>query len=160
MKDFNIRFALPTDSQLILDFIKGIADYENMSDEVEGTAEDILTTIFEERCAEVLIGEEKGVPVGFALFFHNYSTFKAKKGLYLEDLYILPEKRGKGYGTEFFKRLISIARDRNCGRMEWACLDWNEPSIAFYKSMGAAPMDTWTTYRLNEEQLKNFDKDK
>lgn len=154
--DFIIRAAKREDSQAILDFIKGIAEYEKMSDEVEGSVRDIERTIFDEHQAEVIIGEEDGVPVGFALYFYNYSTFKARRGLYLEDLFVFPQMRGKGYGKALLLELVKISGDKGCGRMEWCCLDWNTPSIEFYKSLGAVPMDIWTTYRLNEQQIKEF----
>lgn len=154
--DFIIRAAKREDSQAILAFIKGIAEYEKMSDEVEGSVRDIERTIFDEHQAEVIIGEEDGVPVGFALYFYNYSTFKARRGLYLEDLFVFPQMRGKGYGKALLLELVKIAGDKGCGRMEWCCLDWNTPSIEFYKSLGAVPMDIWTTYRLNEQQIKEF----
>lgn len=150
---FTIRTATRNDSKKIFDFIVGIATYEKMLDEVEGNEEDILRSIFDEKQAEVIIGEENGIPVGFALFFHNYSTFKANKGLYLEDLYVNPSMRGKGYGKALLLYLANLARERGCKRMEWCCLDWNTPSIEFYKSLGATPMNTWTTYRLDAGSL-------
>lgn len=158
MNEYNIRFAKREDSPAIFGFIKGIAHYEKMSDEVECDEKQIERTLFDEKSAEVILCEENGTPVGFALFFHNYSTFKGKKGLYLEDLFVLPEKRGKGYGKALLLELAKIAHQRDCGRMEWCCLDWNTPSIEFYKSLGAVPMDEWTTYRLTEEQLAQYDK--
>lgn len=156
MSYFTIRFATQQDSEIIYQFIVGIATYENMLDQVEGDATKVCDTIFHKQQAEVIIGEEDGIPVGFALFFHNYSTFKAKRGLYLEDLFILPEKRGKGYGKKLLLFLAKLAYERGCGRMEWYCLDWNTPAIEFYKSLGAKPMDEWTTYRLEEQQLKKY----
>lgn len=156
MADFTIRQAVREDSRTVFRFIEGIAAYEKMSDEIEGTAGDVERTLFDEHQAEALIAEEDGNPVGFALYFFNYSTFKTKHGLYLEDLFILPEYRGKGYGKKLLLELTKIAHNRNCGRMEWCCLDWNTPSIEFYKSLGAVPMSEWTTYRLNEEQLAAY----
>lgn len=153
MSNFSIRFAVRKDTQTIYDFIKGIASYERMADEVEGTPAEVEHTLFDEKQAEVILGEENGIPVGFALFFHNYSTFKTKRGLYLEDLFVIPSVRGKGYGKALLLELVKIARERGCGRMEWTCLDWNRPSIDFYKGIGAVAMDSWTVYRLNEEQL-------
>lgn len=157
--NFTIRLATREDAKIIHDFIVGIATYEKMLDEVEGSVEDVERTLFDEHQAECLIGEENGVPVGFALFFHNYSTFKTRHGLYLEDLFVIPNKRGRGYGKKLLLHLTKIAKERNCGRMEWCCLDWNKPSIEFYKSLGAVPMDTWTTYRLNEEQIDKYAKE-
>ncbi len=151
--NFNIRFATKEDSQIIYDFIIGIATYEKMLDQVEGSVEQVCDSIFNKQQAEVIIGEEDGEPVSFALFFYNYSTFKTKRGLYLEDLYVNPDKRGKGYGKALLLYLAKLAHERGCGRMEWCCLDWNTPSIEFYKSLGAKPMDEWTTYRLNDNQL-------
>lgn len=157
--NFTIRLATREDSKTIHNFIVGIAKYEKMLDEVEGTELDVERSMFDEGQAECLIGEENGVPVGFALFFHNYSTFKTRHGLYLEDLFVLPEKRGNGYGKKLLLALTKIAKERNCGRMEWCCLDWNTPSIEFYKSLGATPMTEWTTYRLNEEQIDKYSKE-
>lgn len=150
---FLIRRAVREDAPTIFGFIQGIAAYEKMSDEVEGTAADVERTLFDEHQAECIIGEENGVPVGFALYFFNYSTFKTRHGLYLEDLFVNPEMRGKGYGKKLLLALTKIAKEHGCGRMEWCCLDWNTPSINFYKSLGARPMSEWTTYRLDEAQL-------
>ncbi len=148
-----IRKAVREDAELVLDFIKGIARYEKMEDEVEATVEMIEEQLFDKRRAEVIFAVENGREVGFALFFHNFSTFVGRSGLYLEDLFVLPEYRGRGYGKALFLELVRIARKRNCGRMEWVCLDWNKPSIDFYRSMGAVPLDEWTTYRLAGEAL-------
>lgn len=148
-----IRKAVREDAELVLDFIKGIARYEKMEDEVEATVEMIEEQLFDKRRAEVIFAVENGREVGFALFFHNFSTFVGRNGLYLEDLFVLPEYRGRGYGKALFLELVRIARERNCGRMEWVCLDWNKPSIDFYRSMGAVPLDEWTTYRLAGEAL-------
>lgn len=153
---FTIRPATEKDSKVIYDFIVAIATYEKMLDEVEGKEEDVYNTIFVNHQAEVLIGEEDGIPVGFALFFYNYSTFKTKRGLYLEDLYVNPDMRGKGYGKALFCHLIRLANEKSCGRMEWCCLDWNTPSIEFYNSFGARPMSEWTTYRLDDMQLSSL----
>jgi GNAT superfamily N-acetyltransferase len=144
-----ISFATEQDIHLIQSFIEGIAEYEKLSHEVETTPDKLRKTLFGARpYAEVLIARENEVPVGFALFFHNYSTFRAKPGLYLEDLFILPEHRGKGHGKALFLQLIKIANERGCGRMEWCVLDWNKPAIDFYLNMGAKPMDEWTTFRI------------
>ena len=148
------RFAQPEDAALILRFIRGLAEYEKMTDEVVATEELLREWIFEKGKAEVLFAVADGTEVGFALFFHNFSTFLGRAGIYLEDLFVLPEHRGHGYGKALLKRLAAITVERGCGRLEWSCLDWNAPSIAFYKSMGAAPMDGWTVYRLTGETLK------
>lgn len=152
--EFTIRFAGPEDNDQILFFIQQIAAYEKMSDQVVTDSARLYDSLFVRKAAEVLIGEENGKPVGFALFFHNFSTFTGLPGLYLEDIFFMPEVRGKGYGTAMFRRLAQIAQERNCGRMEWTCLDWNEPSIKFYKGMGAVAMDEWTTYRLTKEAIE------
>ncbi len=153
-----IRYALSTDTALILQLIKELAEYEKMEDQVVATEELLKEWIFEKEKAEVLIGEIGGKPVGFALFFHNFSTFLGKAGIYLEDLYVKPEFRGFGYGTLFLKKLAEIAVERGCGRLEWWCLDWNTPSIEFYKSKGAVPMDEWTVYRVSGQQLEDLAK--
>lgn len=150
------RFATVEDVALILSFIKELASYEKMLDEVVATEEILKEWLFEKKIAEVIFALEDGKEVGFALFFHNYSTFIGKGGLYLEDLFVKPKYRGKGYGKGLFKKLAEIAVERNCGRMEWWCLDWNTPSIEFYTRMGAVPMSEWTTYRLTEDQLKQL----
>ncbi|MBR3693688.1 MAG: GNAT family N-acetyltransferase, partial [Erysipelotrichales bacterium] len=146
------RLAKEEDVGLILEFIKKLAIYENMLEEVVATEEILREWLFEKKIAEVIFALEDQKELGFALFFHNYSTFVGKGGLYLEDLFVLPEYRGKGYGKGLFKQLAKIAVERHCGRMEWCCLDWNTPSIEFYTSMGARAMSEWTTYRLTEEQ--------
>lgn len=148
------RFAQPEDAALILRFVRALAEYEKLSDEVVATGELLREWIFEKGKAEVLFAVADGEEVGFALFFHNFSTFLGRAGIYLEDLFVLPEQRGHGYGKALLKHLAAIAVERGCGRLEWSCLDWNAPSIAFYKSMGAAPMDGWTVYRLTGETLK------
>ena len=153
MKEFRIEFATIDDSRDILYFIKQLAKYEKMENEVTARLIDIKESIFINKEAEVLILKEGNLKVGFALFFHNYSTFKGKKGLYLEDLFVLPEHRGKGYGKKALIKLAQIAKDRECKRMEWSCLDWNKPSLDFYHSMGAVRLDGWLTLRLNEEAI-------
>jgi len=153
MKKFRIEFATIDDSRDILYFIKQLAKYEKMENEVTARLIDIKESIFINKEAEVLILKEGNLKVGFALFFHNYSTFKGKKGLYLEDLFVLPEHRGKGYGKKALIKLAQIAKDRECKRMEWSCLDWNKPSLDFYHSMGAVQLDGWLTLRLNEEAI-------
>jgi len=152
---FEIREATESDVPLILQFIRDLAEYERLAHMVVATEEQLRSTLFGAvRVAEVLIGSSDGVPAGFAIFFHNYSTFLAQPGIYLEDLFVKPEFRGRGYGKALLVRLAQIARDRNCGRVEWAVLNWNEPSIAFYKSLGARPMEDWSVFRLTGEKLE------
>jgi len=153
MGDFSIRFAARGDIPAVLGFIRALAAYENMEDQVIANEALLETWVFEKKRAEVLLAFEGETPVGFALFFHNFSTWLGRAGIYLEDLFVLPEYRGKGYGKLLLKRLARIAVQRGCGRLEWACLDWNEPAIAFYKAVGAAPLDEWTTYRVTGDAL-------
>lgn len=153
---FNIRPARPDEAGLVLEFIKRLADYEKCADEVVADEATIRQSLFVEHSAEVVFAEEDGVAIGFALFFHNFSTFVGRKGLYLEDLFIIPEKRGRGYGKALLKYLARTAVERNCGRMEWICLDWNQPALNVYRSIGAVPMDEWTVQRLSETALKQF----
>jgi len=153
LKDFKLRFAERKDASLILEFIRELADYENMLSEVLVTEQVLIESLFERKMAEVIIGEYKNKPVAFALFFHNFSTFIGKPGIYLEDLYVKPELRGMGLGKTILSFLAKLAVDRDCGRLEWWCLDWNESSIQFYKQMGAVPMDDWTVYRVTEDEL-------
>ena len=153
MGDFSIRFAAREDVPTILEFIRALAAYEKMEDQVIADETLLETWIFEKRKAEVLLAFEGDTPVGFALFFPNFSTWLGRAGIYLEDLFVLPEYRGRGYGKLLLKRLARIAVQRGCGRLEWACLDWNEPSIAFYKSVGATALDEWTTYRVTGDAL-------
>jgi GNAT superfamily N-acetyltransferase len=155
MTERTFRFAVREDADLILSFIKGIAEYENMSDEVVNSKELIEEWVFDKQAAEVLFVMEDGKEVGFALFFHNYSTFVGRSGLYLEDLFVFPQYRGRGHGKALLEKLAKIAVDRGYGRMEWVCLDWNKPSIDFYLSEGARPMTGWTTYRLSGDTLRN-----
>lgn len=147
------RFAERKDTALILEFIKSLAEYEKLSDEVVATPETLEEWIFDRQKAEVIFALEDGVEVGFALFFHNFSTFLGRAGLYLEDLFVKPAYRGKGYGKGLLATLAKIALERGCGRLEWVCLDWNKPSIDFYKSLGAVPMDDWTIYRVAGDTL-------
>lgn len=156
MKDFMIRQAERKDCAVILSFIKALAEYENMSDEVVANEVLLEEWIFDKQKAEVIFAVEGGKEVGFALFFHNFSTFLGRAGIYLEDLFVLPEYRGKGYGKALLKKLAAIAVERGCGRLEWSCLDWNQPSIDFYLSLGAKRMDDWTTYRMTGNALKEF----
>lgn len=159
MEKMNFRYAKETDAALILEFIKGLAEYEKMLDEVIATEELLKEWIFEKKKAEVIFALEDGKEVGFALFFHNFSTFLGRAGIYLEDLFVKPEYRGKGYGKGLLKKLAQIALERGCGRLEWWCLDWNKPSIDFYLSLGAEPMDEWTTYRVTGENLDKLVKE-
>ena len=153
-----IRFADENDLALILDFIKQLATYEKMLDEVVATEELLREWLFVRKVAEVIFIMEDDAEVGFALFFHNFSTFLGKAGIYLEDLFVKPEYRGKGYGKALIKKLASIAIERGCGRLEWSCLDWNQPSIDFYLSLGAEAMDEWTVYRVAGDTLANLTK--
>ncbi|WP_185352677.1 GNAT family N-acetyltransferase [Listeria booriae] len=153
MAELQFRFAAEGDVPLVLRFIKELAEYEGMLDQVVATEEALHEWLFEKEKAEVLIGEYDGESVGFALFFHNFSTFLGRSGIYLEDLYVQPNVRGKGFGKAFLKRLAEIAVERGCGRLEWWCLDWNKPSIDFYLKMGAEAMEDWTVYRIAGETL-------
>lgn len=153
LDDFKLRFAEIKDVPLILEFIKELANYERMLNEVVATEEILKESLFERKMAEVIIGEYKSKPVAFALFFHNFSTFLGRPGIYLEDLYVKPEMRGKGIGTIMLSFLAKLCVERKCGRLEWWCLDWNEPAIKFYKQMGAKPMDEWTVYRVSGDAL-------
>lgn len=151
---FVIRFAGEADAPLILQFIKGLAEYERLTHEVRATEAQLRETLFgARRYAEVIIGEFEGTPVGFALFFHNYSTFLGQPGIYLEDLFVTPDMRGRGFGKELLTFLARLAVERNCGRLEWAVLDWNAPAIGFYKKLGAVPMEEWTVFRLTGDAL-------
>lgn len=154
--DLKIRFATEEDTGLILKFIKELADYEKLLNEVVATEKILHESLFVKKQAEVIIGEYKGEPVGFALFFNNFSTFLGKANLYLEDLYVQPHVRGLGIGKAMLSSLGQIAIERGCGRLDWWCLDWNEPSIKFYKNMGAIAMDEWTVYRVEKNALKNL----
>ena len=150
------RSAERKDTALILQFIRALAEYEHMENEVVATPELLEEWLFDKQKAEVIFALENGKEVGFALFFHNFSTFLGRAGIYLEDLFVLPEYRGKGYGKALLTQLARIAVERGCGRLEWWCLDWNQPSIDFYRSMGAVPMDEWTVFRIAGETLQNL----
>ena len=152
----NFRFAQKEDAEKILFFIRQLAIYEKMENEVVATKELLEEWIFEKKKAEVIFALEDNKEVGFALFFHNFSTFLGRSGIYLEDLFVLPEHRGKGCGKGLLKELAKIAVERGCGRLEWCCLDWNKPSIEFYLSLNATPLDDWTTYRLTGDSLKKM----
>ena len=153
MKNTEIRFANENDVALILDFIKDLAEYEKMSDQVVADEALLREWIFEKKQAAVIFAMEDGKEVGFALFFHNFSTFLGRAGIYLEDLYVKPKYRGHGHGKALIKKLAAIACERGCGRLEWSCLDWNTPSIDFYISLGAKQMNEWTVYRFEDEKL-------
>ena len=156
METINIRPARPDEAGLVLDFIKRLAVYEKCADEVVADEATLYRSLFVEHSAEVVFAEEDGTVVGFALFFHNFSTFVGRKGMYLEDLFVLPEKRGRGYGKALLKYVARLAVERNCGRMEWICLDWNESALSIYRSMGAEPLSEWTVQRLDEQAMKRF----
>lgn len=152
---FSIRFAEPADIGTIHAFILALADYEKLRHEVRADPDELARHLFGPRpMAEVLIAEREGAPIGFALFFHNFSTFEGKPGLYLEDLFVVPQARGSGAGKALLARLASLAVERGCARLEWWVLDWNAPAIAFYRSIGAKPMDEWTVQRLDGEALR------
>lgn len=153
MTEYNIRFAERKDVPIILGFIRELADYEHMLNDVVATEELLTEWIFEKQKAEVLIISYDGHDAGFALFFHNFSTFLGRAGIYLEDLYVKPEFRKLGLGKALLRRLAQITLERDCGRLEWACLNWNQPSIDFYQSLGAVPMEEWTTYRVTGNTL-------
>nr|WP_292741009.1 GNAT family N-acetyltransferase [Methanobrevibacter sp.] len=158
MSDAKFRFAEKKDTGIILEFIRDLAIYEKMLDEVVATEELLNEWLFEKNIAEVIFVLEDDVEVGFALFFHNFSTFLGKAGIYLEDLFVKPEYRGKGYGKALIEKLAEITVERDCGRLEWCCLDWNQPSIDFYLSLGAKPLDDWTTFRLTGDTLTDLSK--
>lgn len=156
MENITFRFAEEKDVPVILGFIKELADYEKMLDEVVADEALLREWIFEKKKAEVIFALIDGKEAGFALFFHNFSTFLGRAGIYLEDLYVKPEHRGKGLGKGLLKQLAKIATERGCGRLEWSCLDWNKPSIDFYLSLGATPMNDWTVYRLTGDTLRKM----
>ena len=152
-----IKSATVEDVPLILAFIKKLAEYEKLLDAVVATEEGLREVLFgERRYAETVIAYSNNEPVGFALFFHNFSTFVGKPGIYLEDLFVDPDHRGKGFGKALLAHLAKLAQERNCGRLEWAVLNWNQPSIKFYQSLGAQPMNEWTVYRLTGAALENL----
>lgn len=154
--EISFRYAEEKDTELILYFIKELAEYEKMADQVVAIKELLHEWIFEKKKAEVIFEVLNGKEIGFALFFHNFSTFLGRAGIYLEDLFILPEYRGNGYGRKILNQLAKIAVERGCGRLEWWCLDWNKPSIDFYLSLGAEPMNDWTVYRITGDTLKEM----
>lgn len=153
----SFRFATENDVSKILYFIKELAEYEKMSNDVIATEEDIRRELFEKKSAEVIFAlDDTGAEVGFALFFTTFSTFLGKSGIHLEDLYVLPEQRGKGYGKGLLKKLASVCNERDCGRLEWTCLNWNTPSLEFYCALGAEIMDEWSMLRLSGDSLKKL----
>ena len=160
LSDFVLRKATVEDCPLILSFIRELAEYEKLLNEVVASVETLAETLFGEVAyAQSVIGEYRGTAVGYALFFHNFSTFTGRPGIYLEDLYIQPHMRGEGFGKCLLAYLARLAVDKGCTRVEWSVLDWNEPSIQFYRSIGAAPMDEWTVQRLDGEALASFAKE-
>jgi GNAT superfamily N-acetyltransferase len=153
-RSLSIRPATVADVPIILELIRELATYERAPNEVTATKEQLIDVLFGPRpAAEVLLALEQETPVGFAVFFHNFSTWLGHRGLYLEDLFVRPEQRGKGYGRALLVHLAKIADERNCGRMEWAVLDWNEPALKFYKKLGAVPLDEWTVFRLTQNGI-------
>ena len=156
MTNFTIRFAEEADCPLILGFIRRLADYEQLSHEVVATEAGLRESLFEQRQAEVVLAFEDDTAVGFALFFHNYSTFLGKAGLYLEDLFVSEAYRSRGYGKALFARLAKIALERNCERLDWWCLDWNRSAMDFYARLGAVPMSDWTVCRLDAAAMKRL----
>ena len=156
IKGFTIRDANADDAALLLELIHGLADYEQMSDDVHTDAETLGRNIFEKGQANVIIGEEEGVPVCFALYFYNFSTFEGRHGLYLEDLFVKTDYRGKGYGTAMLAWLAKKAVDEDCARFEWVCLDWNEPALNVYRRLGAQPQNQWVIQRLTGQELADL----
>lgn len=157
VKDCYLRFAQPEDVPLILAFIRGLAEYEKMADEVVATEQLLKEKLFgEQQYAEVLLAFYQEESAGFALFFHNFSTFEGRPGIYLEDLFVEPEFRGKGIGTALLKSLAQLTIERDCARLEWSVLNWNTPAIDFYNSLSADPLDEWTTYRLTGYALQRL----
>lgn len=156
MSQASYRFATQGDVPVILDLIKQLAEYEKAADQVVATEDLLHESLFAQRAAEVLLVEVDGRAVGFAVFFTSYSTWLARAGIFLEDLFVLPDERGKGYGKGLLVHLAQIAVERGCGRLEWNCLDWNQPSIDFYLSLGAEKMECWTTYRLEGDTLETL----
>lgn len=152
----DFRYAEEKDVSLILHFIRALAAYEHMADQVVATPEELAEWLFRRKTARVIFALEGEKEVGFALYFHNFSTFLGRGGVYLEDLFVLPEYRGRGYGKGLLTKLAQIAVESGCGRLEWWCLDWNRPSIDFYRSMGAIPMDEWTVYRISGDTLQKL----
>lgn len=156
-EEFTLRFAVPEDVPIILDLIQGLAEFEKLAEHCVATEELLQAHLFgDRRYAEVVIAQRQDEPIGFALFFHTFSTFLARPGIYLEDLFVKPEWRGRGVGRALLQRLARLAVDRGCGRLEWAVLDWNNGAIRFYSRLGAEPLDDWTTFRLTGEPLASL----
>ncbi|MDR2785703.1 MAG: GNAT family N-acetyltransferase [Treponema sp.] len=151
-----LRYAEEKDAPLVLEFVRALAEYEHLLDQVRATEDGLKQYLFADKTAEVIICEYRGVPAGYSLYFHNFSSFEGRPGIYIEDLFVKPEFRGKGLGKRLLAFIAGRAVERNCGRLEWACLNWNEPSIAFYKSNGARPLSEWTTYRVTGEKLRKL----
>lgn len=158
-ENFNLRFAEEKDMQLIIDLIKELAVYEKMLNDVVATKESLADAIFKRKIVEVIIAEFKGMPIGYAMYFYNFSSFLGKPGIYLEDIYIQPVYRGRGFGKLVFAFLARLAEERNCWGLEWTCLNWNEPSIHFYESIGAVHREGWMIYRLKDEPLNDLASD-
>ena len=156
MSDFKIRPAAPEDVPLLFQFVRELAEYENLTDQVTATEDSLRQWIFEEKKAGALIGEENGLAVGYVIYFYNFSSFVGRAGIFIEDLYVRPSYRKKGYGKAFFKYIAALARDEGCRRLEWTCLDWNKPSIDFYLSLGAQAADAWSIYRLGEKEIQQL----
>jgi GNAT superfamily N-acetyltransferase len=156
---FIIRFAEEKDAAIIFSMVKELAEYEKLLESLEATEELLKEALFKSGVAETLIGEFDGKPVGYAIFFHNFSSFAGRIGIYIEDLYVKPDMRGKGFGEAMFLFIAKLAVERKCGRLEWSCLDWNAPSIAFYEKMGAVPLDNWTMYRAAGEAVQKLAKE-
>ena len=154
----NISPAMPEDIDVVYEFIHQMAIYEKCEDDFVTDKQTLYTSLFEEKAANCLLLREEGCDrvIGFTVFFHNFSTFTGRKGLYVEELYVVPDMRGKGYGTATLRHLAQIAVERNCGRMEWICIDWNKPALSVYRNIGAIPMDEWTIQRRTEATLKDF----
>lgn len=156
MNDFAIRPAVPADTRLIVTLIRKLAEYEKLQGQCILDEETLADSLFVKKTAEAVIGELDGTPVGYGLFFHNFSTFLGRAGLYIEDIFVLPEYRGRGFGRAFFRYFAGVARKRGCARMEWTCLDWNAPSRRFYEGLGAKPMGEWIIHRLDEVHIRRL----
>lgn len=156
MQNLDIRFALPGDEPVLMDFIYQLAVYEKLGDLVAGSEELLAKALFEERTCEAIIGFSGDKPVAFCLFFHNFSTFLTRKGIYIEDLFVIPECRGAGFGRKMLYYVADLAKKRDCGRLEWSCLNWNKPSLDFYRSIGAVRQDEWIGFRLTESAISEL----
>ena len=156
MNKFTIRQARRSDVPVLMNMILELAEYEKLTDQVTATEKSLTEWIFDEVKAEALLAEENGAPVGYAIYFHNFSSFAGRAGVFLEDLYVRPAARKKGCGKALIRRVAAITRERGCVRLEWNCLDWNRSSIAFYRALGAVPLDAWTTYRLDGQALSDL----